>query len=113
MDLLDRLVGHNAWTTHQLLFRCLDLSDGQLDQEFDIGHRTLRATFLHIIRNMEVWPGLMAGQSVFADQQGRSVPEMIERLDRAAASLRSVARAVAERDRWDDHFIDHLDNPPA
>ena len=51
MDLLDRLLGHDAWTTRQLLLRCRDLTDEQLDREFDIGHRTVRATLLHVIRN--------------------------------------------------------------
>lgn len=55
MDLLDRLLGHDAWTTRQLLLRGLELSDEQLDHDFDLSHRTVRATFLHIIWNMEAW----------------------------------------------------------
>lgn len=43
MDLLDRLLGHDAWTTHQLLRRAESLNEEQLDQDFDIGHRTVRA----------------------------------------------------------------------
>ena len=38
MDLLDRLLGHDAWTTRQLLDICSTLSDEQLDREFDLGH---------------------------------------------------------------------------
>jgi hypothetical protein len=41
MDILDRLLGHDAWTTRQLLLRCRDLTDAQLDREFDIGHRSV------------------------------------------------------------------------
>ncbi len=117
MDLLDRLLGHDAWTTRQLLLRCQDLAGEQLDQEFDIGHRTVRATFLHIIRNVEVWSDLMAARPVRADQgqqpAGRSVAGMIERLDRAAADLAVVARTVAQRGGWDERWADHLDHPPA
>ncbi len=51
MDLLDRLLGHDSWTTRQLLDLAGTLSDNQLDQEFDIGHRTVRRTFAHIIWN--------------------------------------------------------------
>lgn len=101
MDLLDRLLGHDAWTTRQLLLRSLNLADEQLDQEFDIGHRTLRATFVHLIRNMEGWSGLMAGEKDIIFRQGRSITELMERLDRAAATLVSVARSVAERNGWD------------
>jgi uncharacterized damage-inducible protein DinB len=61
MDLLDRLLAHDAWTTGQLLDRCLALPDDQLDRPFDIGHRTVRATFQHIIFNIEAWSALMAG----------------------------------------------------
>ncbi len=112
MDLLDRLLGHDAWTTRQLLLRCEGLSDERLDHEFDIGHRTVRATLLHIIRNMEVWTDLMSGQTV-RTSQGQSISAMIERLDRASADLASLARAVAERGEWDERFVDSLDNPPA
>ncbi len=117
MDLLDRLLGHDAWTTRQLLLRCQGLSDEQLDREFDIGHRTVRATLLHIIRNVEVWSDLMTGQKARADQgqepHGRSVPGMIARLARAAADLAATARAVARRGGWDERWVDRLDDPPA
>jgi hypothetical protein len=42
MDLLDRLLGYDAWTTQQLLVRCQDLTDEQLDREFDMGYVTKR-----------------------------------------------------------------------
>jgi len=38
---------------------------------------------------------------------------LIARLDRAAADLASVARAVARRGGWDERWIDTLDRPPA
>jgi uncharacterized damage-inducible protein DinB len=61
MDLLDRLLGHDAWTTRQLLLLAQQLSDEELDFDLDIGHRTVRATFSHIIRNMESWSSGMGG----------------------------------------------------
>jgi uncharacterized damage-inducible protein DinB len=112
MDLLDRLVGHDAWTTRQLLLFCQNLTDEQLDREFEIGHRTVRATLLHIIWNMEVWTDLMSGLAV-RTSQGRSVSLMIERLDRVSAELARLARAVAKRGGWDERFVDSLDSPAA
>lgn len=113
MDLLDRLLGHDAWTTRQLLMRCRSLSNEQLDREFDIAHRSVRATLQHIIHNVEVWSDLMAGWSTrSARPQGRSVPELIKRLDRATADLARIARSVAERGGWDERWIDLLDSPP-
>jgi uncharacterized damage-inducible protein DinB len=117
MDLLDRLLGHDAWTTRELLNRSTSLSDAELDQDFDIGHRTVRATFVHMIRNIEVWSDLMSGLPVRprpADEQhARSIPGLITRLDRAMADLATMARAVARRGGWDEHFVDTLDDPPA
>ncbi len=116
MDLLDRLLGHDAWTTRQLLLRCESLTDEQLDREFDIGHKTVRATFHHIIVNVEVWSGLMAGDFTRSEQrlrsQTRSVSALIVRLNRAATELAKVARTVAQRGGWDEVWVDTLDNPP-
>ena len=111
MDLLDRLLGHDTWTTRQLLLLCRRLTDEQLDREFDIAHRTVRATFVHIIGNVEAWSDLMAGQAIRA-KQGRSVSELIARLDRAANDLARVSKAVAQRDGWDEHWVDPLERPP-
>jgi uncharacterized damage-inducible protein DinB len=113
MDLLDRLLKHDAWTTRQLLLLCAGLTGEQLDREFDIGHRSVRATLAHLIWNMEVWSDLMAGQVVEPKSDARrgrcSVPEMIDRVDRAAARLEQVARGVADRDGWDELWTDLLD----
>ncbi len=110
MDLLDRLLGHDSWTTRQMLVLCRELSDEELDREFDIGHRTLRATFLHIIRNVEWWSDLMDGRAKRV-QQGESVMQMIGRLDIAAADLARVARSVASRAAWDESWVDPGESP--
>ena len=107
MDLLDRLLEHDTWTTRQLLLLYRGLTDEQLDREFDIAYRTVQATFVHIIGNVQAWSDLMAGQPIRANQ-GRSVSELIARLDRAANDLARVSKIVAQRDGWDDP----LENPP-
>lgn len=111
MDLLDRLLRHDAWTTRQLLARCQNLSDEQLDREFDIGHRTVRATLSHVIRNVEVWSRLMAPLPL-TESSGRSLSELAAKFDRAAADLAAVARGIALRSAWDERFWDTLDEPP-
>jgi uncharacterized damage-inducible protein DinB len=114
MDLLDRLLGHDAWTTHQLLLLCRGLTDEQLDRDFDIGHRTVRATLRHVIRNVEVWSDLMAGRPPRKDPgpDGSTIPALTARLDTAAADLATVSRAVSERGAWDEKWVDRLSNPP-
>ena len=105
MDLLDRLLGHDAWTTRQLLFLCRDLTDEQLDRDFDIAHRTVRRTFRHIIYNVEAWTDLMSGKPI-REEQGNSVAELIARLDRAAEDFASLSKGVSARDGWDERWID-------
>jgi uncharacterized damage-inducible protein DinB len=115
MDLLDRLLGHDAWTTRLLLARCRELDDEQLDREFDLGHRTVRAILLHTIWNMEVWTDLLAGEPVRAaapEVGGRTVAEMIARLNCVTADFARVSRLVRDRNAWDERWIDYLDKPP-
>jgi uncharacterized damage-inducible protein DinB len=117
MDILDRLLGHDAWTTRQLLLRCRSLTDEQLDREFDIAHRSVRATLLHMIRNMEVWTDLIAERPIRPNEnnnlQGRSVDGLLQRLDVVAADLAAVSTRIAQEGKLDDFFTDHLDNPPS
>ena len=114
MDLLDRLLGHDAWTTQQLVGLAAELSDEQLDRDFDIGHRSVRATLMHIIRNVEIWSALMAGEAIVDDRSAkmRSIPELTARLALAADKLARIARAVAQRNGWDELWLDVLDDPP-
>jgi uncharacterized damage-inducible protein DinB len=90
MDLLDRLLGHDVWTTRQLLTICSELDDEDLDREFDIGHKSIRATLDHIVFNLEVWSSLMAGDRPVRSQgqrsQDRTVSALGERLPRRRAT---------------------------
>jgi len=116
MDLLDRLLGHDSWTTRQLAVRCQQLNDAELDRAFDIGHRSIRATLRHIVVNMELWSLMMAGETPLAPDTAvgsLSVGGWIDRLDVAAARLATVARKVADQDAWDHRWTDVLDDPPA
>lgn len=116
VDILDRLLKHDSWTTRQLLLTCRDLTHEQLDREIDIGHRTVRRTLQHVIRNMEVWTDLIAEQPVRSDSGSqppdRSVDGLLQRLDTVAAELAEVANRIPRESRWDECFTDHLDDPP-
>jgi uncharacterized damage-inducible protein DinB len=80
MDVLDRLLAHDTWTTRQLLLACQALPDADLDRRFEIDHGSLRHTFAHILGAMEGWTDLMLPRPV-ADQPGASIPEMLTRLE--------------------------------
>ena len=107
MDLLGRLLGHDRWTTEHLLALSQDLSDAQLDRDFDIGHRTLRYTFDHMILTVEFWTGQMIGTPVPWEQTHASVDEMLARHARAYDQFASVARDLVASGRLDETFIDH------
>ena len=111
MSLLDRLLGHDTWTTRQILHICSRLTDEELDREFDIGHRTIRRTLDHVIYNMETWSSLMANQP-FERVTNQSISGMMQRLDSASTLLNSVVQKVDNANAWDEVWYDHLDQPP-
>jgi uncharacterized damage-inducible protein DinB len=116
MDLLDRLLAHDAWTTRQLLLLSQGLSDEELDRRVDVGHETLRATFRHLIGNMEVWTDLIRERPVRPRQdrgaEAESIAGFLARLDAIAPDFAGIARQIADEGRWDDLWTDVLDNPP-
>lgn len=113
MDLLDRMLGHDRWATTQLLELCAPLTDAQLDQEFDIGHRTLRETLDHMIYVINFWTGWMTGTPVEHDrttlQYDRSIAALTERHERYQTAFAELARRIQAEQRLDDTFIDHYD----
>lgn len=111
MDILDRLLAHDTWTTRQLLLTCATLPDNKLDEEFDIDHRSLRKTFTHIIENMEIWTDLLCERPV-QNQTKDSIPDLLARLTQISQEFANVARKIARENRYDDCFIDILDTPP-
>ena len=111
MDLLDRLLEHDCWATSQLLELCRGLTDAQFDQQFDIGHRTLRETFDHQIPNLDFWTGLMSGQPVEHQRGPSSLDTLIADHERAYAAFASLARRVRDEQRLDDTFLDHYGFP--
>ncbi len=106
MNLLDRMLGHDRWTTMQLLDLSEGLTDAQLDQPFDIGHRTLRATVEHMIHGVEVWAAAMAAQSVDPQGDDHSLTALSERHARAYATFPSAARLIHDEQRLDYTFLD-------
>lgn len=107
--------GDDAWTTRKLLELSAPLSDEALDREFDIGHRTLRRTFAHIVGNMECWCDLMTGRPqrhANGPKPSNTIAGLIERLDVVAEQLRRLGIEVTANCGADADFIDYLDDPP-
>ena len=111
MDIADRLLAHDTWTTRQLLLACQALDDRVFDKTFDIDHASLRMTFEHIIGNMETWTDLIYDQPVLK-RAGNSIPELLDRLSNISRDFANITRNIVREQRYDDCFLDTLDNPP-
>lgn len=106
MDLLDRLLGHDRWTTTRLLELSRDLTDARLDQEFDIGRRTLRDTYEHMIFNVAAWTGQMTGQPPDDARDDQTVGGFLRRHERNYEAFAALCRHLHDEGRLDDTFVD-------
>jgi uncharacterized damage-inducible protein DinB len=115
MTILEKLLRHDAWTTRLLLTRSAGLPDAALDQPFDMGHRTLRRTFQHIVGNMECWCNLILARPQRAKPHtpDDTIPALLARLDVIAGELVAFGRSFSATGREDDVFTDYLDRPPS
>jgi uncharacterized damage-inducible protein DinB len=114
MDLLDRLLEHDRWTTTQLLERCRELRAEQWAESFDLGHQTLAATFQHMIGNVRIWTDLMAERPVqpSADEALISADDLLAAWQGVYDDFAALSRVVGDEHGWDATYIDVLDNPP-
>ncbi len=115
MDILDRLLAHNAWTTNKLIEQSRGLTEAQLDQEFDVGLKTVRATIDHIIENIEWWTDLMNGlpQRTFENlgEDDMTLAGFARRLELVAPQFAEVARRVQTEGRLDEAWQARADQP--
>jgi uncharacterized damage-inducible protein DinB len=113
VDILNRLLEHDAWTTSRVLDLMQSLPDAALDRAFDAGHQTLRETLRHMVGNIETWTDLMAERPVRAMPAGpQTVAELRPRFEAAYAEFAAIARALRDGGRLNDHYTDVLDQPP-
>jgi uncharacterized damage-inducible protein DinB len=110
LDIVDRLLAHDTWTTRQLLLACQSLPESSLDQAFEIDHKTLRKTFVHIIGNMETWTDLLYERPV-QPKTGNSIPELLERLGIVSQDFATLTHKIVREGLFDDCFLDILDDP--
>ena len=108
MDLLETLLAHNKGTTKRLIEQSAPLTGAQLDQDFDLGLRTVRLTLDHIIESMEWWTDLMTGQPKRSLDALPSDPLSLEglqlRLERVTQELDQKAHDVQVQQTWDKHW---------
>ena len=113
MTIIDRLLGHDAWTTRQLLLRCRELTEEQLNIQFEIGDRSLAGTFEHLIAVMESHTDLLLGRrtqenflATKALRDDESVDGMLKRLTVVAMDFADIAAQVEREGRADEMCTD-------
>src|SRR5207244_2030634 len=83
------------------------------DRRFDIGDRSLRETFLHIIECMEVWTDRIAARPVQSrPDHPASVDGLLHRLSSAAKGLAEASRRIRDEGRLDQMFTAVGEEPP-
>lgn len=112
MDLLDRMLGHDQWTTARYLELSEGLTDGQLDQPFDIGQGNLRATLEHMIWATDLWRASLSGQPVPREPHDQpTIAQLTTEHARVYPAFAEVARRAQAEGRLDDVFIDYFNYP--
>lgn len=89
-DPVQILLAHNHWATRNILDACMKLNDDQLDREFEIGLKTLRATMTHVVGAMRRWCDMLVDRE--ARERLETLPphtpvQLLELLDEVAAEI--------------------------
>jgi AraC-like DNA-binding protein/uncharacterized damage-inducible protein DinB len=111
VDILDRLIDHDAWMTRQLLGRARALDEASLDRSSGPSGRSLRDLLHRAVSQKENWVAAVEGGEPPADAD-RSVEGMLARLDRAFPRFADLARQVRDQGDWDRSFTDAVCDPP-
>ncbi len=114
MDLLDRLLGHDDLTTQQVLGCCRSLPCELLLQPLALGHATIAGTVRHMLQNVQIWTDLMAErpQQMMVAWSNTDVECWCTAWQQTYMGFAVFALQVADADRWDDSYLDILDDPP-
>ena len=115
LDLLDRLLGHDEWTTQQVLERAREVDPAALHTPFDIGHETFYETAVHMIANVRTWTDLMNGVATKANRpswEGLSLDDLIARHTEAMADFNALSGRIRDEGRFDGLWTDTFDEPP-
>ena len=109
MNLLDRVLGHDDWTTRQVLAACGILSPAQLQQPLALGHATIAGTVRHIVNNVAIWTDLMMERplSAMAGWSDTEVATWYAVWVRAYADFAICSRQMAHAGRLDESISTH------
>ena len=120
MDMTDRLLEYDAWSTARLIENAEQLKAADLDREIRPGHvvfsfagpePSVRLMFANHVYEKEVWVAAMSGDKI-PTESDNDLSALRVRHDTAAKRFRDIARGIRDRGEWDDAFVDALCDPP-
>lgn len=105
MDQIDRILGHDRWTTTRYLNLCSELTGEQWDAGLDISFKSLSGTFAHMIGSSEFWVDQMEGKTPSEDDAGpASVESLLARHNAVYDRLEALTRQIVADGKLDDSF---------
>ncbi|MDQ6873804.1 MAG: AraC family transcriptional regulator [Actinomycetota bacterium] len=117
MDIVNRMLGHDAWLVDQMLDRAGTLTDVQLDRPIEVGVEgiddapTLRSLLARLVFTKEMWTAAVEGRTLAADA-GAGIDELRARHAAAAPHFLQLVGAALREGRADETFIDATCEPP-
>ncbi|GAB4135813.1 MAG: hypothetical protein Tsb009_02500 [Planctomycetaceae bacterium] len=94
-DPVEILLATNHWATRNLLEACVNLTEDQFHQSFEMGPGSLHNTLTHIVGAMRGWGDLLAGREFRPRPEGEKYTpqQLLDMLDEAAADLENSAKS--------------------
>ncbi len=88
------LLIHHRWANDRLLDACAQLTDEQLDHEFEMGVGSLRKTLTHMAGAIRGWGDLLAGreQRPRLEELALSIAQLRELFDEVTTDFENSAR---------------------
>ena len=116
MDILDRLLEHDAAATRDLLALCQALPHEQWRTTFDFGQGSLYDTLDHMIDSQEYWTSLMRGEpgpfTPAPPDPARGPQSLLRRFEAVSPVFIAVSRQIRDEGRLEDTFLD-IETGPA
>lgn len=110
MDLLDRLLDHDAIALRQLITAASNLSDTQLDTKIAPYNDSLRKMLERAVWQKEMWVAAVQGRKLLEEAENCPAA-LLKRMNIAYPAFADIARGVRDRGEWDRHFVDAICEP--
>ncbi len=121
MDLTERLVEHDNWSTAQLIDLAKGVPADALDEPVQLSppstawfeeQPSIRSMLDRLVFTKEMWSAAIAGTPGPPDERDTSLDGLDRRLEQAGNQFVELVRGIRERQAWDTAFVDATCEPP-